>query len=453
MKQFFWGSATAAYQIEGGVLEGGRGYSVWDAYCRIPGRVRDMQNADIACDSYHRFEEDIKMLQLLGVNAYRFSVAWPRIFPTGRGEVNRDGLVYYNNLIDALLAAGITPFVTLYHWDLPLDLEMAHDGWLNASIIDDFADYAKVCFDNFGDRVKHWITFNEPWCTSVLGYGHGVFPPGRIDRDEPYQVAHNILLAHAKAVKIYRDGNYGGTIGITNNCDWREPLTQKPEDIAAAERSVEFFFAWFTDPVVFGDYPKVMRERLGSRLPEFTAAEKQLLKGSTDFIGLNHYSTLYASATQPLDAGDIGANGNGGMSDDQGVFLVPDPAWEQTAMQWNVVPWGFKNLLVWIGKRYAGRPVYVTENGCAVDEPTVVEAMNDDFRCRFIQGYTDAMLEAIHKHNVDVRGYFCWSLLDNFEWCHGYSKRFGLVRCSPDNLERIPKKSFFAYRDIIQKQR
>ncbi len=448
--KFCWGAATAAYQIEGGVYEGGRGFSVWDAYCRIPGRVKNMDNGDVACDSYHRFEEDVKMLKMLGVDAYRFSIAWPRIQPTGRGEANTEGIAYYNRLIDTLLANGITPFVTLYHWDLPLDLNMAHDGWLNRGIVEDFTNYAKICFNAFGDRVKHWITFNESWCVAVLGHGLGSFPPGRTSPDEPYLVGHNLLLAHAYAVKAFRDGGYGGVIGSTNNCDWREPLTDSPEDRAAAQRAVEFFYAWFADPVYFGDYPAVMRERLGKRLPEFTAEEKQLLKGSGDFMGLNHYSTLYASAKPPVDAGDIGPNGNGGMNDDQDVYLSVDPAWEQTDMQWNIVPWGFRKLLKWIGDRYPGYPIYVTENGCAVNEPDVMTAQNDDLRCRFIKGYTDAMLAAVKEDKVDIRGYFLWSLLDNFEWGHGYSKRFGIVRVSPDNLERIPKKSFYAYQQIIQ---
>lgn len=451
MKNFVWGAATAAYQIEGGTLEGGRGYSIWDAFCRIPGRVHAMANGDVACDSYHRVEEDVRMLKLLGVNAYRFSIAWPRIQPGGRGAPNPEGIAYYNKLIDLLLANGITPFVTLYHWDLPLDLQMAHDGWLNREIVDDFTAYATLCFDAFGDRVKHWITLNEPWCCAVLGHGLGVFPPGRTDPDEPYLAAHHMLLAHAGAVRAFRERGSDGVIGITNNCDWREPLTQKPEDREAAERAVEFFYAWFADPVVFGEYPEVMRKRLGARLPEFTEEQKTLMKGSADFLGLNHYSTLYASAEKPeVDAG-IGPNGNGGMSDDQEVFLSADLAWERTDMQWNILPWGFRKLLNWIADRYPGYPIYVTENGCACREPDAVSALDDDQRCRFLKSYTDAMFEAVRTDGVDVRGYFCWSLMDNFEWAQGYTKRLGLIRCSPDNLERVPKRSFFTYREIIRK--
>ncbi|MDD5708082.1 MAG: GH1 family beta-glucosidase [Kiritimatiellae bacterium] len=447
---FVWGVATAAYQVEGGAAEGGRGFSIWDAFCRIPGRVRGMDNGDVACDSYHRFEQDIAMIKLLGARAYRFSIAWPRIQPTGRGAPNPEGIAYYDRLIDALLAAGITPYVTLYHWDLPLDLQMSHDGWLKRAAVDDFAAYAKICFDRFGDRVKHWITLNEPWCVAVLGHGLGVFPPGRTDPDEPYLVAHHLLLAHARAVQLFREGGYGGVIGLSNNCDWREPLSDSPRDREAAQRALEFCYGWFTDPVVRGDYPAVMRTRLGRRLPDFTRAEAALLKNSVDFLGLNHYSSLYASEPAAGTKVETTVSGNGGLSDDQQVCLSADPTWEKTDMQWNVVPWGFRKLLAWVAGRYPGYPIYVTENGCAVNEPDAVSALIDEQRCRFIHAYTEAMRAAIEEDHTDVRGYFCWSLLDNFEWGYGYSKRFGLIRCSPDNLERVPKKSFFEYQRIIR---
>ena len=450
MKHFLWGTATAAYQIEGGVSEGGRGWSVWDAFCRIPGRVKGMADGDVGCDSFHRFAEDVKMMKLLGVNAYRFSISWPRIQPTGRGEANPAGIAYYDRLIDLLLENGIMPFVTLYHWDLPLDLQMAHDGWLNPEIVRDFSRYAKICFDAFGDRVKHWITFNEPWCVARLGHGSGCFPPGRVSDSEPYSAGHHMLLAHAHAARLFREGSGGGVIGIANNCDFREPLTDSPGDREAAQRSLEFFYGWFTDPVVFGDYPRCMRERVGSRLPEFTTSEQALLKGSCDFLGLNHYTTLYASATPPAEQS---ADGNGGMNADQEVYLSADPAWEQNDMPWNIVPWGFRKLLNWIAARYPGYAVYVTENGCACAEPDAAAALNDEQRCRFLRDYTAAMQTAIDEDGVDVRGYFCWPLMDNFEWVHGYGKRLGLIRVSPDNLERVPKASFYAYREIIRNSR
>lgn len=447
---FVWGVATASYQVEGAWREGGKGMSIWDAFSHIPGKIMNGDTGDVTCDQYHRFEEDVGLMKELGVGAYRFSIAWSRIVPDGKGVVNAEGVAYYNRLIDCLLANGIAPWVTLYHWDLPLALQMEDDGWLSRTTVDAFARYAKICFEAFGDRVKHWITFNEPWCTAVLGNGNGCFAPGRQSADEPYQVAHHQLLAHAQAVQSFRAEGYPGVIGISNNCDWREPLTDTPEDKQAAQTSLEFFYGWFTDPVVFGEYPAVMRERLGARLPVFSPAEKMLIKGSVDFLGLNHYTTHFASL-QPSAENAVGVGaGNGGMAEDIKVHLSSDPRWEKTSFGWFVVPWGARKMLGWIAARYPGLPLYVTENGCSVEEPDADTAQNDEFRCRFIQSYTDAVKQAAHDDGVDVRGYFCWSFIDNFEWARGYSQRFGLVRCEFATLKRIPKKSYYRYRDIIR---
>lgn len=450
-KDFVWGVATAAYQVEGAWLEGGKGLSIWDAYAHTPGKTLNGDNGDVACDQYHRYEEDIALMKEMGVDAYRFSFSWPRIIPDGSGEINQAGIDYYNRLINCLLKNGITPWVTLYHWDLPLALQMTDDGWLNRKTSKAFARYAGVCFNNFGDRVKNWITLNEPWCSSVLGHGLGVFAPGRKSPDEPYIAAHNLLIGHALAVKEFRNGGFDGVIGISNNCDWREPLTDSEADRAAAERALEFFYGWFTDPIFHGDYPKVMRERLGKRLPDFTDEERALVKGSTDFLGLNHYSTAFVSAA-PVAGGLDNIAGNGGLSDDQNVYLSHQPDWEKTDLQWSVVPWGFRKMLNWIAKRYPGLPIYVTENGCAVAEPDVAAAKNDEFRCRFISDYVATMQEAI-ADGSDVRGYFVWSLIDNFEWALGFSKRLGLIRCDYNTLERTPKKSYYQYRDIIKSSR
>ncbi|MHB9139563.1 MAG: GH1 family beta-glucosidase [Victivallaceae bacterium] len=450
-KDFVWGVATAAYQVEGAWLEGGKGLSIWDAYAHTPGKTLNGDNGDVACDQYHRYEEDIALMKEMGVDAYRFSLSWPRIIPDGSGEINPAGIDYYNRLINCLLKNGITPWVTLYHWDLPLTLQMTDDGWLNRKTADAFARYARICFDNFGDRVKNWITLNEPWCSSVLGHGLGVFAPGRMSQDEPYIAAHNLLIGHALAVKEFRDGGFDGVIGISNNCDWREPLTDSDADRGAAQRALEFFYGWFTDPVFYGDYPGVMRERLGKRLPVFTDEERMLLKGSTDFLGLNHYSTAFVSAA-PLPGELDNIAGNGGLSDDQNVYLSHQPDWEKTDLQWSVVPWGFRKMLNWIAKRYPGLPIYVTENGCAVAEPDVAASQNDEFRCRFLSNYIDAMQEAI-TDGSNVRGYFVWSLIDNFEWAFGFSKRLGLIRCDYNTLERTPKKSYYHYRDIIKSSR
>lgn len=447
--QFYWGVATAAHQIEGAWLEDGKGMNIWDAYCHTPGKIENGDTSEDACDHYHRIEEDVALMKKLGVDGYRFSIAWTRIVPDGKGAVNQAGIDFYNRLIDCLVENGITPFVTLYHWDLPLTLQLEDDGWLNYRTAEAFERYAKICFDAFGDRVKHWITFNENWCTAVLGHGTGVFAPGRISNDEPYLAAHNLLLAHGLAVKAYRGGNYGGVIGIANNCDWREPLTDAVEDVNAAEEAVVFFFAWLTDPVIFGDYPAMMRERLGERLPTFTEAQSEMLRGSTDFIGLNHYTTHYASR-EPAEVNPVAPeNGNGGISSDQQVHLSFDSDWKVTSNGWYVVPWGFRKLLNWIHARYGDLPIYVTENGCSVEADSREDAVDDQFRADFIRGYTDALKAARDEDGVPVRGYFCWSLMDNFEWCRGYAMRFGIVYCDFNTYERAPKSSYFEYQKIL----
>jgi beta-glucosidase len=448
--RFYWGTATAAYQIEGAWLEGGKGLSIWDAFAHTPGKVESGHTGDTACDHYHRWAEDIALMQQLGVNAYRFSIAWPRIFPQGRGSQNPAGVAFYNQLIDALVAAGITPFITLYHWDLPLTLQLEQDGWLNRQTAEDFAAFAQFCFAAFGDRVRHWITFNESWCTAVLGYGLGYFAPGRKNPDEPYLAGHNLLIAHSLAVEAFRQGGFAGQIGLASNCDWREPLSDTPEDKAAAQRNLEFFYGWFTDPVVFGDYPAVMRERLGARLPRFSPEDQARLKGSVDFLGLNHYTTHLASAEPPTQHAIAPEAGNGGMAADQGVYLSCDPTWPRTDMGWFVVPWGFRKMLNWVHQRYPNLPIYVTENGCANPHTDQEAAQTDQFRVEFLQAYLGALEQARLQDGVPVQGYFCWSLLDNFEWAYGYSKRFGLIHCDFASGKRTPKNSYYFYQQYLR---
>ena len=438
MAEFIWGTATAAYQVEGAWQTDGRGLSIWDAFSHTPGKTKNGDTGDVACDQYHRFEEDVSLMRELGIDAYRFSLAWPRIIPDGRGAVNKAGIAYYNRLIDCLLANGITPWVTLYHWDLPLALQMEIDGWLNPECAEAFARYADVCFEAFGDRVHNWITFNENWCTAVLGHDNGMFAPGRKSPDEPYIVGHHLTLAHALAVRKFRDRGTPGQIGITNNCDWREPLTDSPEDQTAAQRALEFFYGWLTDPFVTGDYPESMRQRLGHRLPQFSREHQELLIGSCDFLGLNHYSTQLTTAAK--------SEGQGYFLD-QGVALSADPEWATTGMGWYVVPWGIRKILHWIGDRYPGLPIYVTENGCAI--PDEDDQLDDQFRCDFLRDYIDEVQGAIDS-GVPVRGYFCWSLIDNFEWACGYDKRFGIVHCDYDTLVRTPKSSYRYYQSRIK---
>lgn len=447
-ENFVWGAATSSYQIEGAHNIDGKGPSIWDAFCTIPDRIYENQNGNISIDHYHKYKEDVALMKSLGFKAYRFSISWPRIMPDGKGKVNEKGIEFYANLIDELLANDIEPWVTLYHWDLPLALEMQEDGWLNPKIADYFADYAALCFERFGDRVKNWITLNESWVVAILGYGQGVFAPGKVSNTEPYLAGHNLLLAHAKTVQIYRSkyAHQKGKIGITNNGDWREPLTDKPEDIEAAERALLFFLGWFSDPVFLGDYPEVMKERLGDRLPTFSEEEKELLKGSSDFLGLNHYTTMYAAHQTEMDA-DQNVFGNGGLSEDQDVALSQDKDWPLTVMKWAVVPWGCTKLLQWIKERYDNPDIYITENGFAYDDKVVDGKVEDPERLEGYRGYLEACQKAIES-GVSLKGYFAWSLFDNFEWASGYSKRFGIVYVDYETLERIPKASALWFKNI-----
>jgi beta-galactosidase len=446
---FTWGAATSAYQIEGAHDKDGKGPSIWDAFCTVPNRIHQNDDGITAIDHYHKFKEDVALMKSLGFKAYRFSIAWPRVMPEGKGAVNEKGIEFYNKLIDELLANDIEPWVTLYHWDLPLALQMEEDGWTNPKIIEYFKDYADLCFERFGDRVKHWSTFNEPWVITVLGYGLGAFAPGRKSEAEAYLAAHHILLSHAHAVQLYRSQytHQNGIIGITNNSDWREPLTDKPEDIEAAERSLQFFLGWFADPIYLGDYPAVMRERLGNLLPEFSAAEKELLKGSSDFFGLNHYTTMLAShqLTKPAEV-DLASNS--GLSG-QDVKLQKDPNWPLTAMGWGVVPWGIGKLLHWIDERY-GRPnIYITENGFAYEDQIEDGKVNDQRRIDGYQGYLSACHHAVEA-GVQLKGYFAWSLFDNFEWTSGYRPRFGITYVDYETLARTPKASALWFRELMK---
>jgi beta-galactosidase len=451
---FTWGVATSAYQIEGGHDADGKGPSIWDAFCQIPGRVEAGDRGDVACDHYNRFREDVAMMASLGIPAYRFSISWPRLMPTGRkdrGTINEEGIHYYSKLIDTLLEHGIQPWVTLYHWDLPLALQSEHDGWLNPAIADDFTEYARLCFARFGDRVKHWITFNEPWVVAILGYGQGVFAPGRMSTVEPYVAGHHILRSHAKAVECYRRefSHQAGMIGITNNCDWREPRSDKREDHEAAERALQFYLGWFADPVFkSGDYPPVMRERVGDRLPKFTDEEKASLLGSSDFFGLNHYTTMFA-AEAGASSEVQSVYGNGGISEDQGVDLSVNPEWKLTDFKWAIVPWGCRKLLNWIAERYGDPAIFITENGCAFDDVVSEDGLIDDQdRTSFYAEYLEACHQAI-EDGVDLQGFFAWSLMDNMEWASGYRYRFGLVHVDRVTLERTPKSSALWYSGVV----
>ncbi|CAM8965918.1 unnamed protein product [Rhodiola kirilowii] len=454
---FLFGVATSAYQVEGAHDEGGRGPSIWDAFTRKKGNICDGSNGDVAVDQYHKYKDDVDLMAKLGFQAYRFSISWSRIFPDGLGtRVNEEGIAYYNNLINALIEKGIQPYVTLYHWDLPLHLHESMGGWLNKDIVKYFAVYAETCFSRFGDRVKNWITLNEPLQTAVNGYDNGIFAPGRREnsRTEPYLVAHHQILAHAASVSIYRKKfmDQGGCIGLSVDCEWAEPCSENVEDQTAAARRLDYQLGWFLDPIFCGDYPKVMREVLGDRLPEFTLDEKELVRNSTDFVGLNHYTSRFIS--------------HGGSEAEENEFYRSqdmtrieqwkdgDHIGERAASFWlYVVPWGIRNVLKYISKRYNNPSIYVTENGMDDednDTSPLHEVLNDDLRVSYFKGYLAAVSQAI-KEGVDVRGYFAWSLLDNFEWAQGYTKRFGLVYVDYKNgLTRHPKCSALWFSQLLK---
>jgi beta-glucosidase/6-phospho-beta-glucosidase/beta-galactosidase len=456
---FLWGTATSSYQIEGGWDADGKGEQIWDRWTHQGGRVRNNDTGDIACDSYNRYEEDIRIMSNMGVDFYRFSLSWARILPDGTiGTINEPGIDYYNRLIDGLLAAGIEPMVTLYHWDLPQALQ-EHGGWENVSIVQHFNDFAALCFERFGDRVKLWLTFNEPWVVTWLGYGIDVFAPGVYGPDvTTYVVTHHIIKSHAEAWHTYDRqfrATQHGKISITLDIDWKEPLTNSTADIQAADRAVEFKLGWFANAIlVNGDYPEVMKTNIArksfeegrseSRLPEFTFDEKIRNYGTYDFLGINHYSTS-------LVRHQVHGTEWPSWEMDRDVDEYQDPSWPSSGSDWlKVVPWGIRRLLVWIKDHYGNPEVFITENGVS-DIPAEHGTLNDHFRVNFYREYINNVLKAVKLDGCRVIGYTAWSLMDNFEWNDGYEATFGLHRIDFDDptRARIPKLSAEWYTTLI----
>ncbi|MEU3165390.1 GH1 family beta-glucosidase [Streptosporangium sp. NPDC006930] len=431
---FLWGTATASYQIEGGVAEDGRGVSIWDTFSHRPGRVRDGDTGDVTCDHYHRWPEDIALLSDLGVNSYRFSIAWPRVQPDGRGAINRAGLDFYDRLTDALHEKDIVPAATLFHWDLPQPLE-DEGGWLNRDTAYRFAEYAAAVADRLADRIPLWITLNEPFIHMVFGYALGTHAPGRTLVLDALPAVHHQLLGHGLAVRELR-ARGAEKVLITNNCTPVWPASPDPADLAAADAYDTLHNRLFNDPVLLGAYPDL--SAYGVSLDCVRDGDLELIGAPLDGIGINYYNPTRIAAP----------SGEGLPFEDVGVTGYPT-----TAFGWPVVPDGLRELLCGLEARYGDAlpPVYVTENGCSQpDEPGPGGTVDDQDRIAFLDGHIEAV-ERARAEGVDVRGYYVWSLLDNFEWAEGFSQRFGLVHVDFPTGTRTPKASYHWLRDRISR--
>ncbi|MEO8972603.1 MAG: GH1 family beta-glucosidase [Ktedonobacteraceae bacterium] len=434
-EQFRWGVATAAYQIEGAVREDGRGESIWDRFCHTPGHIIHGETGDIACDHYHRYPQDIQLMQELGLRNYRFSIAWPRILPNGRGQVNAAGLDFYERLVDALLSAGIEPFVTLYHWDLPQALQDEVGGWGSRETSHAFANYADVVSRRLGDRVKYWITLNEPWVSSFVGNEMGVHAPGIQDSRTAWQVSHNLLLGHGLAVPILRaNGTPDTRVGITLVLTPVEPATDSPEDQQLAVAADCKSNRWFLDPIFRGSYPQDVLDRLAQQniLPSIEAGDNAIIASPVDFLGLNYY---YRTILHQKPDGNT-------------EQAQPEAA-EYTTMGWEVYPQGLHTLLSRMHNEYHVPAIYITENGTAFpDTLSANDQVHDPRRLNYLREHFLQAQQAISE-GVPLLGYFVWSLMDNFEWAVGYEQRFGIVYTDYPTQRRIVKDSGHWYRKVI----
>ena len=451
---FLWGAATAAYQIEGAATTDNRGPSIWDTFSGVPGAVLNGDNGDIACDHYHRMDEDLDLLEELGVGAYRFSVAWPRIQPTGSGPANQKGLDFYRRLVDGLRRRGIEPTLTLYHWDLPQPLE-DKGGWCVRDTAERFADYVDIVARALGSDVERWITLNEPWCSSWLGYGSGRHAPGISDIGKATAATHHLLLAHGLAVPILRSAVDGAKVGITLNLGDHRPGSTHELDVAAAKRADGNLNRLFLEPVFHGQYPDDMLEHYRDYQPGFSVVRDGDLghiSQPIDFLGVNYYfpSTVVDSsrASEARLAGYFVAGEE--QFPDLKLHSIETPGREKTSMDWEIEASGLTALLMRIRDEYTTLPIYITENGAAFDDYVDPNNCVLDFnRVAYLQEHISAVHDAIDA-GVNVQGYFVWSLLDNFEWSYGYSRRFGLVWVDFPTGERLAKESFRWYRETIR---
>ena len=432
MSEFIWGVATSSYQIEGAANEGGRGQSIWDTFCKVPGKVANFDNGDIACDHYHRYKEDLDLMKWMGVKAYRFSVAWPRVIPDGVGRVNEMGLDFYDRLIDSLLEREIAPWLTMYHWDLPEALQL-RGGWNNREVVEWFGEYAEMLTSRFGDRVKNWMTLNEPLCSAWLGHLYGDMAPGIKDLQTALNVSHHLLMSHGLACQVIRSNVSEANLGIVINVTPAVPATDNQEDSNAAQLADGFDNRWFLDPVFGRTYPADVIDTLGAS-PEIHSGDMKLIAQDLDFLGLNFYFRQIVEADQnskPLP-----------------IRSVNRENVKRTAMNWEVHPQAFEEILLRISKEYSPKAIYITENGSAWNDEVINGEIIDDERIDYLVRHLDAMRSAKNQ-GAPILGYFAWSFLDNFEWAYGYEKRFGLIYVDYKTQKRTPKKSAFFYRQLL----
>lgn len=433
---FVWGAATASYQIEGAWNEDGKGESIWDRFSHTPGRIADGSTGDVACDHYHRWANDVALMKSLGLQAYRFSIAWPRILPKGRGRINQPGLDFYNRLVDGLLEAGIAPFVTLYHWDLPQALQDA-GGWPSRQTVDAFVEYADVVSAALGDRVKNWITHNEPWCVSILSHQIGEHAPGWRDTGAALRAAHHVLLSHGQAVPVIRANSDGAEVGITLNFEWIDPACGSAYDAALAREGDGRFNRWFLDPLFGRHYPADAVAGYAPYLPDGMSfvqpGDLAQIAAPMDFLGVNYY-TRRVARDETAD-------------DNLPQEIFPDRP--RTEMDWEEYPEGLYNLLNRLHFEYGPAKLYVTENGASFsDGPDETGRVADARRLNYLREHFAASHRAI-RNGVPLAGYFVWSLMDNFEWAKGYTQRFGIVWVDYETQQRLPKDSALWYRQVI----